>query len=71
MHRLYGELPIKKQTSTATSMVEAEINSMAVSLVKASWMRDILTELIEPSDLVLIHNNQAYIANLNWSPYKP
>lgn len=62
--------------STATSTAEAKINFITLGLVDASWMRDIVVELLGRSnsvrpDLILVNGNQACLVNLDDSPYKP
>lgn len=66
----------KKQTLTATSTANAQINSLALGLVEALWMRDIIREILgqpnsERPDLVLIINNQVCLANIEESLNKP
>lgn len=66
----------KKQTLTATSTADPEINSMTLGLVEASWMEDIIREILgrpdsERLDLILDNDNQAFLANLDESLYRP
>lgn len=47
----------KKQNSTATSMAETEIKSVALVVVEASWIQDIIRDILERSDLTMVNNN--------------
>lgn len=47
-------------------MTEAEISSVALGVVEASWLRDIIGEILgRTTDLTLVHINRAYWANLD------
>lgn len=61
----------KKQTSIATLTVEAEIHSVALSLMKALRIRDMVGQILKLSDLLLVYYKQVCLANLNGAPYKP
>lgn len=52
-------------------MAEVKINSMALGLVEASWLRNIVGEITGQPDLVLVNDNQACLTNLYDSLYKP
>lgn len=43
---------------------------MAFGLMEASWLRDIVKEILGRSNLTLVNDSQACLANIYSSPYK-
>lgn len=52
-------------------MAEAAINSMTLGLVEASWLKDIVGEIVGRTDLTFDNDKEACLANIEGSLYKP